>query len=114
MVVAGAMVSSPVAGAAPDAAHDQRLVAAAHEFEACLMKELLEPLQNDGLFRDEKEGESADSEDSKSSMIGYGAEALARAISDRGGFGIAADIIGKFSDQKVAGGPMCGESLGVS
>jgi len=104
MVGAGAMLSSPVAGAPPYAAHDPRLVPAAHEFEACLMKELLEPLQNDALFRDEKEGESVDSEDSGNAMIGLGAEALARAISDRGGFGIAAKIIDKFANPKSGGG----------
>ncbi len=35
---------------------DPRLKPAAHEFEACLMKEFLEPLQRDALFEDGKDG----------------------------------------------------------
>jgi hypothetical protein len=79
---------------------DPRLKPAAHEFEACLMKEFLEPLQKkDALFGEE--GEDAGGEGSGNALMGYGAEALARGISERGGFGIAAKILNHFGTAKV-------------
>jgi peptidoglycan hydrolase FlgJ len=77
---------------------DPRLKPAAHEFEACLMKEFLEPLQHHPLF-DEQEDQSSD-EGSGNALMSFGSEALARAISERGGFGIAAKIIGQFDHGK--------------
>ena len=70
---------------------DPRLKPAAHEFEACLMKEFLKPLQKDTLSSEE--GDGADSEGSNGALMSFGSEALARAISERGGFGIATKII---------------------
>jgi Rod binding domain-containing protein len=81
---------------------DPRLKPAAHEFEACLMKEFLEPLQRDPLFEDKKDG--AGSEGSDNALVGFGAEALARAISERGGFGIATKIITQLEGKAQAGG----------
>jgi peptidoglycan hydrolase FlgJ len=72
---------------------DPRLKPAAHEFEACLMKEFLEPLQKDPLFSEDGTG---DGEGGAGALMSFGAEALARAISERGGFGIASKIIGHF------------------
>jgi len=82
---------------------DLRLKPAAHEFEACLMKEFLEPLQHDALFddRDQQEG-------SGNTLMSFGSEALAKAISERGGFGIAAKIIAHF-DTKQRGSPAAAE-----
>ncbi len=82
--------SRPETGALPDS----RVKPAAHEFEACLMKEFLEPLQHDSLF-DDGQGD-ASGEGSGSALMSFGSEALARAISERGGFGIAAKIIAHF------------------
>jgi len=73
---------------------DPRLPPAAHAFEACLMKEFLEPLQRDPLFAGG--GEGNDGEGSGGALMSFGAEALARGIADRGGFGIAAKIIEHF------------------
>jgi Rod binding domain-containing protein len=81
---------------------DPRLKPAAHEFEACLMKEFLEPLQRDALFDDGKE--SGSGEGSGNALMSFGSEALARAISDRGGFGIATKIIGQLEKKPEAGG----------
>jgi peptidoglycan hydrolase FlgJ len=90
--------NSGLAGGAPD----PRLKPAAHEFEACLMKEFLEPLQHDALFADEKDqGSGAETgEGSQNALMSFGSEALAKAISERGGFGIASKIIGHFGDAK--------------
>lgn len=83
-------------GSAPVA--DARLKPAAHEFEACLMKEFLEPLQKDSLFQED--GDGAGSEGAGNALVGFGSEALARAISQRGGFGIATKIIEHFETGK--------------
>ena len=67
-----------------------KLINAAHEFEAQMMKELLKPMPaSDGL-----EGE----DDSSASGSGgaleeFGSEAFAQALSKQGGFGIATSII---------------------
>jgi Rod binding domain-containing protein len=94
-------VAAMAAMKAPESAVDPRLKPAAHEFEACLMKEFLEPLQHDALFADEKGDGSG--EDSGSALMSFGSAALAKAISERGGFGIAAAILGHF-DKKAAAG----------
>lgn len=77
---------------------DPRLKPAAHEFEACLMKEFLQPLQRDALFEDNDSGKSDNDSGNAdgNALLSFGAESLARAISDRGGFGIADKIIGHF------------------
>lgn len=70
-----------------------RLVRAAHEFEAQMMKELLKPLSaQKGLFGEEE----ADS-GSGGALTEYATEALGRAMSDHGGLGIANQIIGELS-----------------
>jgi Rod binding domain-containing protein len=73
---------------------DPRLKPAAHEFEACLMKEFLQPLEHDALFDDKSDPNSGEGSDS--ALMSFGSEALAKAISERGGFGIATKIIGHF------------------
>lgn len=73
---------------------DPRLKPAAHEFEACLMKEFLQPLQKDPLCSEKGTGD--DDGGGSNALMSFGSEALARAISERGGFGIAAKIISHF------------------
>jgi peptidoglycan hydrolase FlgJ len=85
---------------------DPRLKPAAHEFEASLMKEFLEPLQHDALFEEDGDGQGTD--DSGSALMSFGAEGLARAISDRGGFGIAEKIIGHFEKGQAKAGKAAG------
>ncbi|MDE3186064.1 MAG: hypothetical protein KGM96_00905 [Acidobacteriota bacterium] len=67
-----------------------RLVRAAHEFEAQLMKELLKPMAaSDGLTGDEE-----DSGASAGGVLGeFATEALGRALSEQGGLGIASRIV---------------------
>jgi Rod binding domain-containing protein len=69
-----------------------RLVRAAHEFEAQMMKELLRPLAASG-------GLSGGGEDgNESGTLGeFAAESLAGALSAQGGIGIASRIIGDLS-----------------
>jgi Rod binding domain-containing protein len=81
-------------GMQPD---NPRLSSAAHEFEASLMQEFLKPLQHDALFAGENGNSSGDDEGgSDQALMSFGSEALARAISERGGFGIATKILDHF------------------
>lgn len=76
-----------------------RLRPAAHEFEACLMKEFLQPLEKDPLFGEDGDGVTGTG--SNNALMSFGSEALARAISERGGFGIATKIIQHFETGKT-------------
>jgi Rod binding domain-containing protein len=70
---------------------DPRLERSAHEFEASLMAELLKPLQQtDGLTGEDSDGGGAGS---GGALGDFASESLARAISERGGFGIADRIL---------------------
>jgi len=64
-----------------------RLVSSAHEFEAQMMKELLAPLSSTGT-EDEENGHT-----SGSALKDYATEALGRALSNSGGFGVAKMIL---------------------
>jgi Rod binding domain-containing protein len=65
-----------------------RMVDAAHQFEASLMQELFAPFQESGPSDDDTEGSG-----SAGALTSYASQAMARALSDRGGFGIANQII---------------------
>lgn len=69
-----------------------KLVHAAHQFEASLMQELLAPLQRDSMSSADGENDGG----SENAMSTFAGEAMARAISDRGGFGIATQLIKHF------------------
>ncbi|MGP8173146.1 MAG: hypothetical protein ACLP7O_01205 [Terracidiphilus sp.] len=77
-------------GAAGEATPQPRLVRAAHEFEAQMMKELLKPMTGtNGL-----DGEDDDSASGSGGALGeFASEALGRALSEQGGFGIANRIV---------------------
>lgn len=79
-----------------------KLTSAAHEFEASLMKEFLKPLEHDSLFAEEKPGEIDTDEGSDSTLMSFGSQAMATAISERGGFGIATLILNHFRDHPGA------------
>jgi Rod binding domain-containing protein len=84
-----------------------RLVNAAHQFEAAMMKELLKPLNEDGLFAaEEGKGDGQGGEGgggSNAALRDYASEALSEAISRRGGFGVAERIIRELSAHTAAG-----------
>ena len=87
-----AQVHSGVTGAHAD---HSKLKAAAHEFEASMMKELLKPLERDSPLTESRE--SDDEEGSAGAMMSFGSQAMATAISERGGFGIATMILNRFT-----------------
>lgn len=109
MLVSGTngAATAAAAGTIAPSQPDPRLKPAAHEFEACLMKEFLKPLEHDALFSDSKDGGNDDDggEGSGSALMSFGSEALAKAISERGGFGIAAKIIDHFGQAGGSGKP---------
>ena len=73
-----------------------RLVHAAHEFEAMIMKELLKPLTaGDGLTGED--GGVEDDSGSGGALEEFASEALGRALSEQGGFGIADSIVQNLS-----------------
>lgn len=77
-------------------ANDSKLKNAAHQFEASLMHELFAPLQKDSMS-------SSDDDDSGSgnALSSFAGDAMARAISDRGGFGIANQLIDHFEKAAI-------------
>jgi Rod binding domain-containing protein len=71
-------------------------VRAAHEFEAQMMKELLKPMTAGGSLTGEDDGADADlssGSGSGSALSEFASEALGKALSERGGFGIADRIV---------------------
>lgn len=86
-----------------DGAHgavQPRLVNAAHEFEAQMMKELMKPLTK-GAAPGDTEDDDDDSGFGSAGALGeFASEAMARALSDQGGFGIAERIIGQLSQRE--------------
>lgn len=68
-----------------------RLVKAAHEFEGQMMKELLKPMTAAGLGGED--GDGGNGAGSSGALGEFAAEALGRALSERGGFGIANRIV---------------------
>jgi Rod binding domain-containing protein len=78
------------ASATDQAAPPPKLVKAAHEFEAQMMKELLKPMTSGGSLT----GEDEDSDAGSGGALGeFASEALGRALSEHGGFGIASSIV---------------------
>jgi len=106
----GLSSSAPAASAAArDAALDPKLVAAAHQFEASLMSELLKPLNSGDVFGGDGGGDdggggtgigadglAASADGSAGALMGFASEALAKALSDRGGLGIARRVLDHF------------------
>src|ERR1700730_4927827 len=84
------VTSQPTAAA--EAQKQAKFVEAAHQFEATMLQELLKPMQHG----QSNWGDEAKSDDSASDTISsFGTEAIAKAISKGGGFGIAKQIVSK-------------------
>ncbi|HKF45771.1 MAG TPA: hypothetical protein VKB38_00340 [Terracidiphilus sp.] len=72
-----------------------RLVQAAHEFEGQMLKELLKPMTaSDGLTGGEDGSDSSSGE----ALGEFATEALGKALSEQGGFGIANQIVRQLSE----------------
>jgi flagellar protein FlgJ len=69
-----------------------KLTDAAQQFEATMLQELLKPMQH-GQSSSGRDEESDDS--STDTISSFGTEAVAKAVSKGGGFGIAKQIVSK-------------------
>jgi Rod binding domain-containing protein len=101
----GIAASLPVPEAGGSAARETvapnpKLVHAAQEFEAQMMKELLQPMTGGDALTDDADGadpELGSGSGSGGALADFASEALGRALSQRGGFGIASQIIRELS-----------------
>jgi len=78
-----------------------RLEKASHQFEASMLQELLKPMQEHSGFSD-KDDDDDNSADSNSSLLEYGTEVMARALSERGGLGISKMVLAKLAPVEAA------------
>jgi Rod binding domain-containing protein len=70
-----------------------KLADAAQQFEAMLWQEMLKPMRNgDGGWGDEEKSDSA-----SDTITSFGTEAVAKAISQNGGLGIARQVVRQVS-----------------
>jgi Rod binding domain-containing protein len=97
--------ASPQGAVAPQ----PRLVRAAHEFEAQMIKEVMKPMnQRSSLTGDDRD---SDSDSGSGGALGeFASEALGRALSEGGGFGIAIQIVKELSHSgsQTTTGPVTG------
>jgi Rod binding domain-containing protein len=88
-------ISSDITGQSPTAIEGQKqakLVDAAQQFEAAMLQELLKPMQHG---QDSWGGELKSDDSASDTISSFGTEAIAKAISKGGGFGIAKQIVSK-------------------
>jgi peptidoglycan hydrolase FlgJ len=86
----GLDISSPLA--VIEGQKQAKLVDAAQQFEATMLQELLKPMQH---AQDSWGGEDKNDDSASDTISSFGTEAIAKAISKGGGFGIAKQIVSK-------------------
>ncbi len=94
--------------AAASRARSARLADSAHQFEAMMLQEILKPLNFSASPGSDEDSESSGA---GSTIQGYGTEALAKAVSDGGGFGIAQHIIQQVAAQDAKRQPAAGSKV---
>jgi len=80
-----------------------RLMHASHEFEAQMMKELMKPMNSGSSLTGEDAGSDPES-GAGSALTEFASEALGKALSERGGFGMADRIVQDLSHCGNKGG----------
>ncbi|MGA2635680.1 MAG: hypothetical protein ABSF16_15705 [Terracidiphilus sp.] len=80
--------ATTASGSEGQALPQPRLVRAAHEFEAQMMKEIMKPMTSASNSLTGDEDDSDSSSGSGGALGQFASEALARALSDHGGLGI--------------------------
>jgi peptidoglycan hydrolase FlgJ len=102
-------LKAPVA--APETARDSRLVAAAHQFEASMMSELMKPLMENSLFDDEDPSALVgQGSGGGNALVGFASESFAGSLSQHGGLGIARQII---SHLRSASGEVASQAIQI-
>jgi flagellar protein FlgJ len=79
-----------------DGQKQAKLVDAAQQFEATMLQELLKPMQHG---QSSWGGEEKSDDTASDTISSFGTEAIAKAISKGGGFGIAKQIVSKVTLQ---------------
>ena len=100
MQAIAAAVASASAEPAESAAPQPRLVRAAREFEAQMMKELLKPMTGSDTVSGDEEG-SEGNWGSNGALGEFASEALGQALSQHGGFGMADKIVHDLSHSET-------------
>src|SRR5215469_12454817 len=90
MKIGSDVTSQPMA--AFDMKKQAKLVDAAEQFEAAMLQELLKPIQHG---QSSWGGEEKNDDPASDTISSFGTEAIAKAISKEGGFGIAKQIASK-------------------
>jgi Rod binding domain-containing protein len=92
MIVNPSSTTSPVNS--PDPQRHSKLVDAAQQFEGMLLQELLKPMRSgeDGWDEEKSDG-------TNDTLSSFGTEAVAKAISSRGGLGIARQIVQQLGEK---------------
>ena len=90
MKIGSDVTSRPTAGI--DGQKPVKLIDAAQQFEAMMLQELLKPMQRG---QSSWGGEQKSDDTASDTMSSFGTEAMAKAISKGGGFGIAKQIVSK-------------------
>ena len=100
-----AEMSSHATGA--EAQSHAKLADAAQQFEAMMLQELLKPLQ---AGQDGWGGKQQNDDAGSDTVSSLGVEAVAKAIAQRGGLGIAKQVIRQVTQesQRIAGKKPCG------
>ena len=85
-----------------DTRRTAKLTSGAHEFEAMMLQQMMKGLKFGEAPGDGTDGEEASG--ANGTLQSYGTEALAKAISSQGGFGIAKKIIQQVTAEDAAKG----------
>lgn len=96
MKISPEVSSQPVA--AVEGPKQAKLIDAAQQFEATMLQELLKPMQHG---QDSWGGEEKSDDSASDTMSSFGTEAIAKAISKGGGFGIAKQIVSKVTQEHL-------------
>jgi Rod binding domain-containing protein len=90
------VATTSAGGAANQTTPQPRLVRAAHEFEAQMMSELMKPMTRGSSLTGEDDDSDSGAE-SSGALGEFASEALGKALSEHGGFGIGSSIIKELS-----------------
>jgi Rod binding domain-containing protein len=90
MKISSDVTSQPAT--AIEAQKQVKLVDAAQQFEAAMLQELLKPMQHG---QSSWGGEEKSDDTASDTISSFGTEAIAKAISKGGGFGIAKQVVSK-------------------
>jgi flagellar protein FlgJ len=94
MKIGSDVTSQPTA--AIEGQKQAKLVDAAQQFEAVMLQELLKPMQHG---QSSWGGEEKNDDTASDTISSFGTEAIAKAISKGGGFGIAKQIVSKVTSE---------------